>query len=367
MWTAATGPIEVGSNVRPGRAGATADGQFVLLEEPGDSGSVEVVAGPLGGPWSTVATANMADQDCWQDTDLQAVAGRLLARFCPVGETNWELHSYDGDGRDDVLLSTSANTATYGARTVWIDGGGAVRSALPDGTAPALLASDAAEFRISDDGSAVASRTTAGAIVATAIDGTGSTTSLVSGGAMQLGAVSAGARTVLYATALDGSGSPAPIQPYTNVLASSGGASQTLVSGTTSCPACLSESFVAGGSAAMVLDPIDNSPTAQGEGVLRVVDLTSGATLASFGTVVYDAFPLPGSAAAGRFVFLEATPDEALATGWAYGLTSRDPVAGDVMTFAENAEDFAFDPGVEHLAVSFSTGPLAGIWVAAVQ
>jgi hypothetical protein len=163
---------------------------------------------------------------------------------------------------------------------------------------------------------------------------------------------------------LDGSGNPAPIQPYTNVLAATAAGSVTLEAAVTSCPACLTESFTSGGSAAMLLDPIDNSPTAQGEGVLRVVGLGSGATDATFGTVVYDAVPVPSSA---RFIFISATPDESLATGWAYGLISRDPIAGDATTFAENAENFAFDPALGNVAVSFSTGPLTGIWVAPVQ
>jgi hypothetical protein len=365
MWTSATGPIAVGSGMRPGRAAATADNAFVLFESPFvGSGSANVLVGPLAGPWTAVATANSGVTDCWQDTDLVSIGTRLLARFCPGGATNWELHSYAGDGSDDVVLSGPANAATYGSRAVWVDGSNTVHSALADGTEPALLASDAANFQVSDDGSAVAALSLTGAIATMAIDGTGSATTLVAGGAMELGAVSAQARTVLYATMLNGSGSPAPVQPYTNVLAATASGTLTLEPAVTSCPACLTESFTSGGSAVMLLDPIDNSPTAQGEGVLRVVDLGSGATDAMFGTVVYDAVPLPGS---GRFMFLSATPDDSLATGWAYGLITRDPIAGDATTFAENAEDFAFDPALGNVAVSFSAGPLTGIWVAPVQ
>jgi hypothetical protein len=365
MWTSATGAISVGSAVRPGRAAATPDDQFVLIERIVTTDDTAAVAvGPLAGPWITTETANAADTDCWQDTDLVAIGDRLLARFCPAGATNWELHSYTGDGSDDVVLSGSANVAAYGNRAVWIDGSNTLQSALGDGTEPVVLATDAAGFQISDDGSAVAALSTAGAIATTAIDGTGSATQLVAAGAMQLGAVSAQAVTVLYATMLDGSGTPAPVQPYTNVLAATAAGSVTLEPATTSCPACLTESFTAGGSAVMLLDPIDNSPTAQGEGVLRVVDLGSGATAATFGTVVYDAVPLPSST---RFVFLSATPDPSLSTGWAYGLVTRDPVAGDATSYAENAENFAFDPALGHVAVSFSSGPLTGIWVAPVQ
>jgi hypothetical protein len=144
----------------------------------------------------------------------------------------------------------------------------------------------------------------------------------------------------------------------------------TLVSGTTSCPSCLFESFTGDGASALVLDPIDNSPTADGEGTLRVVSLANGHTEASFGSVVYDAVAIPGSS---RFMFLEATPDSSEYTGWAYQISTRDPIASGSdgatgeTTFADNAEDFALDAQLQHEVVSFSTGPLAGIWVAELK
>ena len=358
MWTAATGVIAVGSGMRPGRAAATADNAFVLFENPFvGSDSANVLVGPVAGPWMVVATANSGDTDCWQDTDLVSIDSRLLARFCPNGATNWELHSYAGDGSDDVVLSGSANAAAYGNRA-GVDGSNTVRSALADGSEPALLASDAAGFEASDDGSAVA------ALSLTVRDrDAGDRRHRVgddAGRQRRDGArrgVGAGAHRALRDD-VERLGHPAPVQPYTNVLAATAGGSVTLEPAVTSCPACLTASFTSDGSAAMLLDPIDNSPTAQGEGVLRVVDLGSGATDTAFGTVVYDAVPLPSTA---RFVFLSATPDDSLATGWAYGLITRDPVAGDTTTFAENAENFAFDPALGHVAVSFSTGPLTGI------
>ena len=366
VWSLATGAVSIGGGIRPGRAAATPDGASIIYETNITTTTVDVAGGLIAGTKTTLVTANSQDNDCWRDTDLVAAGDRLLVRFCPAGATNWSLRSFAGDGTGAVELSTTANTATYDTRAVWLDGTGALRSALPDGTGAVDLATGIAEVKLAADHATLAARSATGAILVMPIDGSAQPTTYVASGAMMLGNVSPDASTVLYATVLDSrpGESPAPVQPYTDVRAATATGSTTLVTAATSCPACLASSFTPDGKDALVLDPIDNSPTAQGEGPMRVVSLATGQTDAMFGTVVYDAFPLAGST---RMVFLDAMPDSSLFTGWAYGLSTRDPIAGNVMQLSAGAENFAIDDAFTIEVTSFSTGDLAGLWVAPLQ
>ena len=363
VWSQATGPITIGGNIRPGRGAATPDAANILYETNVTPTTVDLVAGPIMGSRTTIATANSQDSNCWRETDLVSIGDRLLARYCPATATNWSLDSFAGDGADQVELSAAANVATYDARALWLDDTGALHSAAGDGTGSVTLAQGVAEARVAADHLTVAARTNAGAILTVPIDGSAQPTTLAGSGAMELGNATPDASTVLYASMLVTKAST-DTQPYTDVIAASASGAQTLVPGTTSCPACLDSSFTADGKDALVLDPIDNSATAQGEGVMRVVSLATGQTDAMFGTIVYDAFPLPNS---NRMLFLDALPESSFATGWAYGLTTRDPVAGNETQIAGGAENLAIDDAAANIAVSFSTGDKAGIWVAPLK
>ncbi len=361
IWSRAAGVVPIGPNVRPGRAAATADGAYVLYERDVATTTVNIASGPIGGPHVIVGTANSGDNTCWQDIDLAAIGERFLVRACPQTATAFTLKSFATDGTS-VDLSTSAMAASYGEeRVAWLDGTGAVASALPDGSAAATLATGAAEFAVSDDETTVAYRGTDGSIATTGVDGTGSPHVVVTSGAMALGSIAPDDQTVLYATMLVDMGSGF-VQPYMDVKSSSG---TVLVPGATSCPGCLASPFTADSKRALLLDPIDNSQAADVEGPIHVIDLATGASVTSFGSTIFDALTIGTTP---QFVFLDAVRDSTLLTGWRYSITTRSADADNTaITIATGVEDLTFDrartTAVYSLAAS-DADDLAGVWVA---
>jgi hypothetical protein len=359
MWSQAAGVVDVGMGVRPGRAAATADGAHVLFERDITTTTASIVAGPIAGPVAMLASADSQDTACWQNTDLMAVGDRFLVRYCPAGATAFTLRSYAADLASYVELSTSAELAIYGKNhVVWRDATGALASAAPDGTAITPLAQNATDAVLSADETEVAYRTTAGAILAVSIAG-GTPRTLVASGAQLLGALSPDRQTALYATQIDDRGSGF-VQPYTDARAGA----TILASAATTCAGCLVDSFSTDSKTALLLDPIDNSTTADGAGPIRFVDVATGATIASVGSVMYNAL-----AAGDRFLLLDATRDTTLSTGWSYGLTLRGTAATDeAQPVASGAEDFAIDHARATAIVSFSAGDdgLTGLWVVAL-
>jgi len=360
IWSRSTGVVAVGPNVRPGRAAATSDGNYVVYERDVTATTVNVAMGPIQGPPTIVESDNSADSTCWQTTDLASVGNRLLVRACPGSATAFTLRSYAPDGSASTAVSTSATSAWYGTdRVVYLEGNGAVASALGDGTGSASLASNVAEFGVSDDGTTVFSRGNDGSISSIATDGTGTARQLVPSGAMMLGAIAPSHASALYATTLNDLGA-GYVQPYTDVKTTSG---LVLVPGATSCPSCLISSFTSDSRYALVLDPIDNSETADGEGPIHVFDLTTGTTVTSFGSTIFDALSIDGT----RFLFLDAVRDSTQVTGWLYGLTSRGVLADDsTTTIATGVEALATDDSGTTVVYSMSENTddnYAGVWV----
>ena len=117
---------------------------------------------------------------------------------------------------------------------------------------------------------------------------------------------------------------------------------------------------------AMALDPIDNSQTAGGVGPLHVFPLDGGAD-SRFGTNVYTVLALDaGAGASSQLLVVEATPNAALSTGYAYELYTRslDPSATPT-EIAHGAELLAIDKARTTLVYSIpGNDDLAGVWIA---
>jgi hypothetical protein len=365
MWSAAAGAIAIGADVRPNRAGGSTDGTAVLYESAVTATTANVTAGSLAST-QLVGSANAADNDCWQDTDLAASAGRLVARYCPGASTSFSLVSVAADGSSPVTLSTDASSAYYGsAAIVWTESSGALDVGTPDGSSTRALAGDASAFAVASDESTVAWLTTGGAIYLQAVAGSGSAQLVVASGAMQLGALSPDDQTVMYATQVVAMGS-GYIQPYTDVLvARPGVAPLVLEPDPTSCAGCMYNSFTPDGAYALALDPIDNSDTADGAGPVRAFATSDGSSVFTFGSAVYAAVAVRGSSV----IVLDAARNSALESGWAYGITLRGPQPDDAGTvIARGAESFVFDPALTMAAVSFAgSDATAGIWVTPLQ
>ncbi len=354
MWSAATGPVPYGDNIRPGRAAATSDGRAIFERDITDT-TASIVAGPIGGPAVAIDTANSADSACWQDTDFARVGTRLLVRYCPAGATAFTLRSVGPDGFVD--LSTDAVEAAYSdTAAIWRESSGAL-VATRDGLVPHPLASDVTDFATTHDLSHVATLAADGSMIAIATDGS-SLAHFLGTGAQQLGALSPDGQTVLYASKLDDQGGTT-VQPYADVIATTPAGPLAIAPGTTSCPACLYDSFSADGAYALVLDPIDNSQIADGEGPLRIVTIPYGRDIQRFGTNMYTAIATGGD----RFAYVDAIRDPMLLDGWAYGLYTGAATAMPAQV-ARGAEEFAIDRARTALVVSFEgTDDVAGLWV----
>jgi hypothetical protein len=375
VWSQATGVVPRGMNTRPGRAAATADGRMVMYERDVTDTTVNLVAGPVGGPDMVIASANSEDSDCWRNTDIASigtVTPRLLARYCPAGATAFTLRSLSSDGAMHDL-STTAEVAAYGTtRTIWRETGGALQ-ATEDGLTAEPLATNATDFVVSRDLATLAYLTSDGAIYGLPTDRSVAQHMLVAApNAKQLGALSPDGQTVLYASKTEDRGKD-NLAPYTDVCASAPqGAPQVLIPGTTSCPSCLFDSFTPDGRYALALDPIDNSQAADGSGTIKVFSLADGQAVTSFGTNIYTAIAMGSSGSSGtesRFLFIDAVRDATLSTGWVYGMTARalsaDAPATDV---ARGAENFALDRAHARGVVSFNgTDEVAGLWVISLQ
>ena len=355
MWSAATGPIAVGPGVRPGRAGATADGTQVLYETAVTATSANVVAGPIAGTPQLVGSANASDNDCWQDTDLTSSGSALFARFCPGTATAFSLVTVAGSA---ATLSTDAIDAYYGSSAiVWLEASGTLA------TATAVLATDATQFSISPDETTAAWLTGSGAIYLGSLGSAAPELVVAAPLAKQLGAISPDDQTVLFASQVVDMGS-GYVQPYTDVLEARPGMQPiVLVPQPTSCPSCMFSSFTPDGAYALVLDPIDNSEAADAAGPIHAFATADGTSVGSFGSGVYSAVAVRGTS----LIALDAVRASSLETGWAYGITLRaSPEAGDTV-IAQGAENFTFDASLEHAIASFSgSGSDAGIWVAPI-
>lgn len=372
IWSQATGVVPRGPNIRPGRAAATADGRMIAYERDVTATTVNLVVGPTGGPDAVVAAANAEDAACWQNTDIASIGSaspRLLARYCPAGLTAFTLRSVAADGTTQDL-SLAAETAWFGApRTIWREAGG-VLATTQDGVNVAKLATNATDFVVSRDVTKLAFLTPEGAIFGLPTDRSATPQVLVPAPeAKQLGALSPDGQTVLYASKTEDRGQN-NIAPYTDVRASIPlDAPRTLIPDTTSCPGCLFDSFTPDGRYALVLDPIDNTQTADGAGPIKVFSLATGKEITSFGSNIYTAIALGGSGITSRFLFVDAVRDSKLATGWVYGMTARaiDPASSPI-DVARGAENFALDRAHARGVVSFNgTDEFAGLWVISLE
>jgi hypothetical protein len=200
--------------VRPGRAAATADGAAILYESAVNATTANVVAGPIASSAQLVGSANSADNDCWQDTDLAASAQRFVARYCAGSATAFSLVSATPDGSTTTMLSSDATGAYYGSSSVvWLESSGALVVAAPDGTGMTMLGSDVTEFTVSNDQTTVAWLTSSGAIYLDSLAGSGSAVLVVDAPiAKQLGALSPDDQTILFASQVVDMGS-AYVQP----------------------------------------------------------------------------------------------------------------------------------------------------------
>jgi hypothetical protein len=377
IWSAATGVITKGSGARPGRAAASADGNFIAYETDITSTVASLVAGPIDGSASVVDSANMLDNDCWMNTDIESSAQDLLLRYCAGSATTWTLRSVSaltaaGSG---VALSAEADEAAYrDHHVVWRDTSGAL-SAIGSAAAGSavLLASDATDFVVSNDETTVAWLDTTGAILSAPIDGGSAAphTLVAAPAAKALGALSPDNSTVLFASQVVDMGS-GYVLPYTNVLAGREGASPlTLVGSAESCPNCTNDSFTPDSSDAVVLDPVDNSEAADVAGPIHTFSLADGTSVSSFGQTTWSAVALggSGSGASSRFVALDAVRDSALEDGWGYemSLTTLAPSAPQTI-IARHAESFVIDAARTHAIASFAgSDAIAGVYVMALQ
>src|SRR5262249_5885842 len=159
---------------------------------------VDVVAGPIAGPYTTIGTMSSADNTCWQNTDLAAVGDRFVVRACPDGTTQFSLLGVTHDGATQAALATNVPAAWYAPdRVVWRDGAGTLSSARGDGTGVVTLATNVADHVVSEDGTTVAYITSAGALGRIAITG-GTPTMLATSGAAGLGPIAPDDQTVMY-------------------------------------------------------------------------------------------------------------------------------------------------------------------------
>ncbi|HEY0189489.1 MAG TPA: hypothetical protein VGC42_00110, partial [Kofleriaceae bacterium] len=324
VWSAATGVVPRGDNIRPGRAAATADGAMIAFERDITATTATLVGGPIAGPDRVIATASAEDGDCWRDTNLASGGDRLFVRYCPPGATAFSLRSVGAGGAIRELSAAAASASYSAARVIWREADGNL-AASSDGATVDRLATGVAEVSLSHDQRSLAYRTDGGAIFTMPADhGAAATQVVAAPEATQLGPIAEDGQHVLYATQRETRGRD-PVQPYTDVRVAGPSGKQTLVAGTTSCPGCLYDSFSPDGRYALVLDPIDNSQEADGAGPIEVFDLADGRAAAGFGAGVYTAFALGGDATGldARFLFVDAVRDPALSTGWRYGLQAR--------------------------------------------
>jgi roadblock/LC7 domain-containing protein len=375
VWSQASGVVALGPNIRPGRASASADGKLIAYERDITDTTGTLVGGPIAGPATMIAMSNAQDDDCWRDTDIASVnpaAPHLLVRYCPAGATAFTMRSIAADGTM-TDLSTAALEAAYGAsRAIWRETGGALVT-TSDGVTVETLAPAATSFAVSHDASAVAYLTSDGMIYAMPSDHSAAAHPLVAAPAAattMLGTLSGDGQSVLYSTMSEARNKD-DVAPYTDVQVAGPAGTRALVPGTTSCPGCLYDSFTPDGHYALVLDPIDNSQAADGEGPIKVLDLDDGSTVTSFGTAVYTAFALggAGTGTSSRFMFVDAVADASYATGWIYGMTTRDLTPSAMpATVASGAENFAIDLKRGRGVVSFNgTDDTAGLWAIALQ
>ncbi len=362
LWSAATGPIARGDNIRPGRAAATSDGH-ILYERDVTATTANLAIGTIAGPDTMVGVANSADADCWQDTDFARVADRMLVRFCPDGATAFTLRSVAATGAMQDL-SIDATEASYtDARAVWLESSGTL-AATADGVTVAKLTTVASDFTTTNDGIFAAFTTANGTIFGMPTDNTEAPRVMVApGSAVQLGALSPDGQSVLYATQ-SVMRDPNDVAPYTDVVAAVPLAEPyPLVSGTTSCTDCLYDSFTADGHYALVIDPIDNSEQVDREGPIEVYALADGRQVTSFGSLIYTAIGLPDD----RFAFIDAVRSDVATTGWYYGMTLRS-IDSTADVIAHGAEDFAFDHDLTTVVLSFDgADSLSGLWVVSLQ
>lgn len=364
MWSEASGVVKIGPNVRPGRAAATSDGKTVLYVRDVTDAGASVVAGPIDGAKTTIGTLNAADDDCWRNVDLSLVGAgaeqRLVARYCPDATKAFSLRTFDPATKATSAIGSNVTSAAYGgARLVWAEGGGTLKSAAPDGTALVILGSDAAEYALAPNQAIVAYRTKSGAIATVAPDGGPAKT--VANDAVALGAVSPHARALLFATAMTDAGAT-----DVQALNLEDGGKSTIVAKPTSCPNCLFDSFSDDETRVLVIDPLAKD----GTGPVRIADLFSGATIATTtGRPIVTAAAYGDAGATQRFVFLDSTPDPSLGNGASFGITTRGLAkAADAKVIAKGVENVEVEIAKNLAVFSFAgTGDKAGVWVAPLE
>jgi hypothetical protein len=364
IWSAATGVLAKGSGVRPGRAGASADGSLIAWEADVTATTASLMAGPIAGSGQLIDTANTANNDCWQETDITAVADELLVRYCSGSDVNWTLRGASGGA-----LSTSADEATYRSHhVVWRETSGALLTRLAGSGSAVTLATNATDFVVSIDETQVAWLDATGTILEAPISGSGAARTLVAAPlAKQIGALSPDNNTILFASEVTALGS-GDVLPYTNVLAGRAGSSPiTLVGSAESCPSCIRDSFTPDSSDALVLDPVDNSEAADVAGPIHTFSLADGATVSTFGQTTWSAVDLAGggSGAATRVLAFDAVRQASNLDGWAYQLSSTTLEPGAAQTIlARGAEGFVIDATRTHALTSFpGSDSIAGVYV----
>jgi hypothetical protein len=382
LWSSATGVVTKGGGIRPNQGAASSDGAYVGYVTHPSTDVANIVFGPIASTsTTTIGQINVPNTDCWQNNALAFVgttSPRFVSFFCPNGSSSFTIRSVDPSIAGDagtVDLTTTAVAESFGQNVVLFqDTTGLLESVQPDGTGAVTLASNAAAFALSEDQSSVVFQTTDQSVVTSPIASAFPRVAAPPGMGAEIGPLSPDKSRVLFASTLADGGAD-QIALYTDVQLATftgdggddaGATVRALVPSPTSCPACLNDSFTPDSTYAMALDPIDNSQSAGGTGPLHVFPLDGGADW-RIGTNVYTVIALgTGAGAASQFLFVAATPDSALANGFAFELYSRSLAASDTPNeIGRDVEAAGLDDALTTVVYSIpGDGDLAGVWAA---
>jgi hypothetical protein len=356
MWSAATGPVALGSDVRPGRAAASADGTYILYVRDVTDASANIVTTTIdGGSKNTVGVLNAADQDCWRDVDLARANDRLVARYCPAGATTPIIRSADPTTGTTVDFGGGATSATYGSRVVWTSADSRVLSTIPDGGGTVALATEVIEYQIARDESRIAIHDDAGTLVSGQLDG--GNMQVFAKDLVGLGGISPHGDEILYANKL-GFG-------QSNVLGArtDDGGITTYLGDATSCAGCLYDNFSRDGSKILVINPYT---FVGGKGPVAIIDRATAKVIATANGSYFQAASYGDAGPeTEHFVFLTHTQDDSLTNGEYYGVVSRGlGTKDDSTTIALGTENVVIEVARQAAIFSFAgTGDRAGIWV----
>lgn len=376
VWSKATGAVSVGTDIRPGRAAATADGTSIGYMSDVATDTANMVVSSIGAAdaGAVVGVANASDPNCWRDVDMGFVGSatpRFLSFYCPQSSTSFGVQSTATDGSGSVMLSTAAAGETFGTNLVVVVGAsGVLQTSAGDGTSAVTIASNAANEVLSSDQSTLVFQATDGSISSSPAAEASPLVIVPAGQAQQVGSVSADGRAVMFAAATstaDAGGNPPPTDVRVAWTAADSGAPVALESATSSCVNCLTDPFSPDDTQALAIDPIDTTTALAGSGPLRAFALPEGTAEATFGSHVWDAIALrTGSGTGSVYLIVEIADAPQLETGFSYDFYTRSLAASDTPSYvARAAENAAVDEARTTLVYSIpGDGNLAGVWVA---